>query len=392
MSEATKEPHAPDAAEKPKHQRNPSSDSETCFRHHVCTRKEVDRTVFTNTFVACQAPFYPNRGNYKTYREHNGNSRKSWFLVLRAGLFTKRTDAQYQADISGSPVLTFRMREEAEAHWAANCREPHPHRRDDGGDQGSEEVEEGKVPLFRENDEVSPLSRARELPTHSVSPRMPASPGRVSPPGGDQGSEEDSRPFPPPPFSTPARSGPRSRTRACSTPANAVRNSVKREPPVKDGVEEGKVPLFREDDEVSPLSRARELPTHSRSPRMSASPSRASPPSTGMSAGSVSSVSSLSASVGSSASRTEPPLRSPRRPPSPRPAATCLHAGGSPSMRARAQSRHHTGLPVLFNNSTRTLYKDAATAVREMGKEDSIQVLELEDLEEFLSSPPRAAA
>ncbi|KAJ7813919.1 hypothetical protein B0H13DRAFT_2382097 [Mycena leptocephala] len=319
--------------------------------------------------MVCKAPFYPNRRNYTSDREHDGNSRKSWFLVLRAGLFTKkcvfffcfvlaptsqlRMDAEHQADVSGSAVLTFRTRVEAQAHWAADCREFHPHGRDNDDGEGSEE------------------------------------------------ENEPSRPSSPPPFSTPARSAPRSTTRACSAPANTVRASVKREvrasakrePPVKDDVEEAKTPLFREDGEVSPLSRLRKRPTHLvslRTPGPDASSSRVSPPST---AGSISSVSSLSASVGSSASRTAPPLRSlPRYPPSSRPAAPHLHAGGSASAGVGAQSRRHAELPVLFNNSTRTLYKDAATAVREMGKEDSIQVLEVEDLEEFLSVPPRAAA
>ncbi|KAJ7197839.1 hypothetical protein GGX14DRAFT_573991 [Mycena pura] len=408
--------------------------------------------------MACKAPFHPNRGNYKTDCEHNGNPRKSWFLVLRAGLFTKKTDAQYQADVSGSPILTFRMRAEAEAHWAANCREFHLHEREDKGseehprpssplppstparsalrsaprsaprsttrsanavrasvkrgplvkdkagesktplfqeDDGASPLS-GKVPLFREDDEVSPLSHTRKRPAHSV---LPSTPG-------------------PGPTSANA-------VRASDTSANAARGSVKREPPVKGKAGESKmslfreddasplsgkvplfreddevsplsrtVPLFREDDEVSPLSRTRKRPTHlvlPNTPGPDASPSHATPPSAD-SAGSISSVSSLSASVSSSASRFAPPLRSLSRcPPSSRPDAPYLHAGSSASTGAGANSSHHPELPVLFNNSTRKLYKDVATAVREMGKKDSIQVLEVEDLEEFLSAPLRAA-
>ncbi|KAJ7934750.1 hypothetical protein B0H13DRAFT_2305524 [Mycena leptocephala] len=293
--------------------------------------------AFTTTiFMVCKAPFYPNRRNYTSDREHDGNSRKSWFLVLRAGLFTKRWMPSIRLTSPALPSSPSATRVEAQAHWAADCREFHPHGRDNDDGEGSEE------------------------------------------------ENEPSRPSSPPPFSTPARSAPRSTTRACSAPANTVRASVKRE---------AKTPLFREDGEVSPLSRLRKRPTHLvslRTPGPDASSSRVSPPST---AGSISSVSSLSASVGSSASRTAPPLRSlPQYPPSSRPAAPHLHAGGSASAGVGAQSRRHAELPVLFNNSTRTLYKDVATAVREMGKEDSIQVLEVEDLEEFLSVPPRAAA
>ncbi|KAJ7672888.1 hypothetical protein B0H14DRAFT_2657018 [Mycena olivaceomarginata] len=109
---------------------------------------------------------------------------------------TLRTDTEHQADVSGAPVFTFRTRAEAEAYWAANCRKNHPHN--------------------------------------------------------DEGSEEDGSP---PPFSTPARSASR------SAPVNAVRASVKRETPVKDKVEEAKTPLFREDSEVSPLSRPRKHPS-----------------------------------------------------------------------------------------------------------------------------------
>ncbi|KAJ6542101.1 hypothetical protein DFH09DRAFT_1322727 [Mycena vulgaris] len=314
--------------------------------------------------MICQAPFFPNRGNYTTGREHDGNQRKSWFLILRTGLFTKKVDTEFQAQTSGSPVLTFRTRAEAEAHWAANCREFHLHGRDNNNEEGSEE--EG-------NDSSLPPS--------------------------------------PPPSPTPATSTPRSTTCARSTPGKAVRSvkrkvraSVKREASAPLLVkEEPEAPLFREDGNISPLSRPRKRLTppspllsrrrstsqsaHSVSLRMpgpDASPSCASPPSTGMSTGSISSVSSLSASVPSSGSCAAPPLRSLQgHPRSSRPVVPYLHAGGwatagassststgagssastgassSASAATGVQSRRHAEPPVLFNNSTRTLYKDA---------------------------------
>ncbi|KAJ7831315.1 hypothetical protein B0H14DRAFT_3464160 [Mycena olivaceomarginata] len=152
--------------------------------------------------MICQAPFYPNRGNYMTDHEHDGNAHKSWFLVLRAGLFTKKTDTEHQADISGCPIFTFRTRAEAEAQWAAHCSQTHPHGcENDAG----------------HNDE------------------------------GSEDEDDPSRPSSPPPFLTPARSAPRSTPRTRSTPANAVRASVKREAPVKDEVKEAKTPLFWKD-------------------------------------------------------------------------------------------------------------------------------------------------
>ncbi|KAJ7726582.1 hypothetical protein B0H14DRAFT_3519031 [Mycena olivaceomarginata] len=292
----------------------------------------------------CLAPFYPNHTNYMMDQEHNGNARKSWFLVLRAGLFTKRTDTEHQADISGAlPSLHL------------------PHARGGGGLLG------GKL------SQESP-------PQH-------------------EGSEEDGSP---PPFSTPARSA------SCSAPVKAVRTlvkresralvkrkvraSVKHETPVKDEVEEAKTPLFREDSELAIVAQTQNICQCALSFAVCTWTQRLPHPSLqwdeyGLDLLGV----KLSASVGSSASRAVPPLRSlPQHPPSSRPAATHLHAGGSPS--TGVQSRRHAEPPILFNKSTRTLYKDLATAVREMGKGESVQVLEVEDLEEFFSAPSHAAA
>ncbi|KAJ6592984.1 hypothetical protein B0H19DRAFT_1245783 [Mycena capillaripes] len=320
----------------------------------------------------CEVPFHPSR-NYTNDREHDGNLRKWWFMVLRAGLYTLKKDAEFQAAFAGPDVFRFPTRAEAEAYWAANCRKNHLH--------AGLNVEEGEG-------------------EHGSPPRFPT-------------------PAPtPPPFSTPVkRESPRKFVRRES------RASVKREARVKDEAEEREAPLFREDDEVSPLSRPRKRPlppsVRSRSPRtpgLEESPTRAS---TEISAGSISSVSSLSTSVASSASRAAFPLRSgPDHPPpskvaanfvpagsstsagvrsvgssasrAARPAASHLHAGSSGTTGTGAQPRRHAEQPVLFNKSTRTLYKDAATAVREMGKGDSVQVLEVEDLEVILSAP-RAA-
>ncbi|KAJ7851292.1 hypothetical protein B0H14DRAFT_2581528 [Mycena olivaceomarginata] len=279
--------------------------------------------------MICCLPFYPNHGNYKSDDEHDLNARKFWFLVLRAGLFTKRTDADNQAETSGSPVFTFRTRGEADAHWAAHCRDFHTH----GGQKEEDSEEEG-----------------------------------------DRSSS-------PPPFPTPAPSTPRSTTRAHSTPGKTVRTSIKREvhASIKREVcasvkreapslvkEVAKAPLFRDDGEVSPLSR----------PPMPPLPQLA-------------------------RARAQSPLYRGCRC---LPAAPYSHAGSSARVGAGTQARHHAEPPVLFNKTTRVLYKDpletdvsplgtcSATAVREMGKEDSVQVLEVEDLEEFFSAPSRAAA
>ncbi|KAJ7718978.1 hypothetical protein B0H14DRAFT_2643135 [Mycena olivaceomarginata] len=323
--------------------------------------------------MICRLPFYPNHGNYKSDDEHDLNARKFWFLVLRAGLFTKRLHLSHAR--GGGCSL-----------GGALSRLPHPRR------PKRRRLGRGGRPLFLPSTVSDP--RAFHTAFDDTSTLHPGKTVRAS-----------------------------IKREVRASIKREVCASVKREAPslVK---EVAKAPLFRDDGEVSPLSRPRKRPTppsppssrkrspsataHSVSPRTpgpDASPSHASPPSTGTSAGSISSVSSLSASVGSSASRAAPPLRSlPWYPPSSRPAAAYSHAGSSARVGAGTQARHHAKPPVLFNKTTRVLYKDpletdvsplgtcSATAVREMGKEDSVQVLEVEDLEEFFSAPSRAAA
>ncbi|KAJ7767580.1 hypothetical protein B0H14DRAFT_3895061 [Mycena olivaceomarginata] len=283
----------------------------------------------------CPAPFYPNHTNYTTDQEHNGNARKSWFLVLRAGLFTKRTDAEHQADVSGAPVFTFRTRAEAEAYWTANCRKNHPHN--------------------------------------------------------NEGSEEDGSP---PPFSTPARSASR------SAPVNAVRTSVKREShasvkrkvrasvkhetPVKDEVEEAKTPLFREDSEGL------------------ATESRVQAP--------IACELAIVAQTQNICQRALGFAACARTQRLPHPSLQWDECGldllgvepvgvrGLERVPRRASTSLSPPAPALLQTSCDPpscwrLAKHGATAVREMGKgEESVQVLEVEDLEEFFSAPPHAAA
>ncbi|KAJ7934574.1 hypothetical protein B0H13DRAFT_2305674 [Mycena leptocephala] len=287
--------------------------------------------AFTTTiFMVCKAPFYPNRRNYTSDREHDGNSRKSWFLVL------PQEDAEHQAVVSGSPILTFPRalrRRLTGRPTAANFTPTGAQRRWEG---------------LEEENEPPALPPLRHFRPHACL---------------------------------------RSTTRACSVPANAVRASVKREvrasakrePPVKD--------TWRRPRCRSSGKTVRSLPEP---PAQAPNAPAVSPlPQPGLD---LFCIEPVGVRGFERVPHSTSPSFSPPIPASSRPAAPHLHAGGSASTGVGTQSRRHAELPVLFNNSTRTLYKDAATAVREMGKEDSIQVLEVEDLEEFLSAPPRAAA
>ncbi|KAJ7807678.1 hypothetical protein B0H14DRAFT_2609474 [Mycena olivaceomarginata] len=106
--------------------------------------------------------------------KHNGNARKSWFLVLHAGLFTKCL-GQCGAHLGQARVACLGQARGAPLGQARDARE----RR--GG--------EAKTLLFQEDSEVSPLSCACKRPSpasspssrklrtsasaHSVSPRAP---------------------------------------------------------------------------------------------------------------------------------------------------------------------------------------------------------------------------
>ncbi|KAJ7132019.1 hypothetical protein C8R44DRAFT_730773 [Mycena epipterygia] len=312
-------------------------------------------------FVLASIPLHrpPTRYDGVGDDEHDSNKRKSWFLLLRAGLFTKQTDAEAQAAVSSCPVFIYGTRKEAEDRWAANCRLYHTH------GSYNEEAED-------EESDSSGSSASSPAPT---APSVP----------------------------TPAPSTPRSTTRGRSTrstPHKAARASIKREPThssiKRDASEEFKAPLFREDSEVSPLRRPHKNATPSSPPSLVKEEAKAPHFKEGDEAVHLARLPKCSTppSPPSSRKHSTPARAHSLLPYTPGLATKATRARGSGSplrgSGAGGQSRRHRGLPVLFNNSTRVLYKDPAMAVHEMGKGESVKVLDLEDLEEFLSAPPRA--
>jgi hypothetical protein len=76
----------------------------------VCPDSATNQSVtpllsFTTTTIAmiCQLAFYPDRRNYTTDSEHDGNPRKWWFLIMNAGLFTKKCVFFFSVSFSHSP-------------------------------------------------------------------------------------------------------------------------------------------------------------------------------------------------------------------------------------------------------------------------------------------------
>jgi hypothetical protein len=46
--------------------------------------------LLSDPMSRCALPFFPNKSNYVSDDEHDGNPRKLWYLVLGEGLFTKK--------------------------------------------------------------------------------------------------------------------------------------------------------------------------------------------------------------------------------------------------------------------------------------------------------------
>ncbi|KAF8177171.1 hypothetical protein K438DRAFT_1978813 [Mycena galopus ATCC 62051] len=74
--------------------------------------------------MACRLPVHENSSNYVDDEDHDGNTRKFWFLVFGMGLYMKKTDADTAAD-SDDGVHIFNTRAQACHVWARHCRRRH---------------------------------------------------------------------------------------------------------------------------------------------------------------------------------------------------------------------------------------------------------------------------
>ncbi|KAJ7489989.1 hypothetical protein B0H11DRAFT_1912511 [Mycena galericulata] len=163
----------------------------------------------------CEIPFNPSRSNFVSDAEHDTNKRKTWFLVLDGGLFTKKYDAMVFTGGDEDRIHLFSKREQAEARWAKHCRKHHDQsdaeHRDElpkratstlaeatptWGPRSSPALVRGSpvhakapasprkrksspIPLFMEDDEPDPWTRTPATP--APAPARPLTPSRASP-------------------------------------------------------------------------------------------------------------------------------------------------------------------------------------------------------------------
>ncbi|KAJ6591455.1 hypothetical protein DFH09DRAFT_1073390 [Mycena vulgaris] len=323
----------------------------------------------------CALPFFPNKSNYVSDDEHDGNPRKLWYLVLGEGLFTKKTDADVLSNEDDIHIYFTKAR--ARRHWDDHCCRQHVH---------------------EEDDDDRPRHATRSSTTVNPTPSAPPVTKAKTPSGR-------------------APTKPKARAGASAPIKREGGATVKREPSVRVKLERGpsasiklepqprQLPLYLDgsdddddalecDDVVLPLHRddspirdnasggKRSVPPQAGSKRArggttsSASypaPRTLSPVPLSPSVSSASSLSSATLSGATAASSVSAQI--PRRP-VPRAAAAQLAAAAS-----NASVSGSTRL--LYNSAQRILYKDVEKAVREMGPHESMQVVECADVADF---------
>ncbi|KAJ7744223.1 hypothetical protein B0H14DRAFT_3514732 [Mycena olivaceomarginata] len=324
-------------------------------------------------------PFFANAGNYVGFKEHDKNPCKFWFLVLGHGLFTKKTDADAVAGSS----------------------KRHTH----GGDG---EV----VPDSEDEDAGSASSDEDSASMRSVSPTLGRQ-TRVA------AAAAHCTPLQTAPKATPL---PKCESSRIAVPLSVVSPRPQSRAPVKiERVKkEFKLPLYRDNTpptemevDAAPIGKAT---VATAALKTGGTPSRnaklATPPPTVFSS-LVSSVSSISPTSSKGHSSLRHPTASesaPHAPPSPLrflnwalaatpqmgasaplpPATRASTAGSSASAAPRARAAGSSAQPVfLYNEMSRKLYKNAQKALQEMADGDSVQVVDYEDVSQYLSAGRR---
>ncbi|KAJ6473906.1 hypothetical protein C8R45DRAFT_936015 [Mycena sanguinolenta] len=347
--------------------------------------------------MPCELTFWPNV-NYVDDDEHDENPWKHWYLAPEAGLFTKKTDA----DVYGDPddqTIHF-TRRAAHRAWDAYRREHHDH---SAGPAGS----------TRRNARSSSPTHARPPSgiSRANSTCQPAVPcvGSAKPSVRQEASVKRDTSVKPEGSMKPLvvkregagsvmvkaeRAGGVKRERP-----DVKREAVKPEPvsPTKlpcnirpAPVSEKKIPLWADETEkdsndvpTAPVARRQVFPT------LAAGRKRVAPavvlsdveedkgdvsmPLAPPMSPSISSASSLSSSGLSSISGLRRIFRAPL-------GFKPLPGSSAPAVRASLLLGR-----LLYNCNTQRLYKDAATAVQEMGLKDVIEVVAAEEVVEFCS-------
>ncbi|KAJ7475285.1 hypothetical protein B0H11DRAFT_1918250 [Mycena galericulata] len=377
------------------------------------------------SMAVCEIPFYPN-GNYISDVEHDVNPRKLWFLILDWGLYTKKSDA---AVVVGAKILIFDLRGDAERRWAENCRKWHTHT----PGESSSDVSTLGAPLARS---TARSTASAPAPT-SVTTTPSCTKAKQAAPVHTQVKEER-RPKPLPLFvddddddvAPVCRRSHASKKRAKPETAlpHALASSASATTPASFARTSSTAPGALAPVSAMPASSTRPqrsqggAPFAKKAPQTSATPPQsscaqassvrgyASPPAPALhtfndqhtrgrfSPGASASVSrglSPAAHGPTSASASRRPLP-PASPPAPAPhASNGQYARGrfSPGTSAsvsRGLSPDARGDdPRRQRGTTHVFYKDPVAAVREMGDEEKVELVEHQEVTEFLSTRAR---
>ncbi|KAJ7858848.1 hypothetical protein B0H14DRAFT_3447061 [Mycena olivaceomarginata] len=290
----------------------------------------------------------------QTDDEHDRNARKFWFLVLGVGLFTKKTEADQHCD--PDDVLIFFTKEQARRRWGAYCRKRHTHDDFDVPDSEEDDRKQGQqhrqpctyaapcAPSLRlhqaqqasityrvcETVKTCQSLHTRQTPHLHETTRFRQARGRVGETGGEAGD------------------APSVHGRLTTHSGEGTHLGIHR---------------------VLAVSIAWALPRAV--PNASAgnfTQCRCAPRTIALSAGAAPAHTSLPPNAAASASRAKSTAR-----------PTLHHFGGASSTGGSSASESSFAR-LLYNSSTRKIYKDAEKAVKEMGLEDTVQVVDCEDL------------
>ncbi|KAJ7814383.1 hypothetical protein B0H14DRAFT_2604143 [Mycena olivaceomarginata] len=287
--------------------------------------------------MPCVAPFFLHTTDFVDDNKHNCNAQKFWFLVLGVGLFTKRANADQHCD--PDDVLIFFTKELARHRWGAYCRKRHTH--------NNKVVPDGEEDDGSKDNSINDLAPAPcpVLPCSASVKLKPAATCIVS-------------------------VKPASHTRSVkpSTPVNAstpAKHPISTKPPVSVKPSPTSPPAISPSvSSVSSISTVSLIATHQghRAPSTVAS-----------SAGTAPACTSLSPNAAATASDTTSTACAP------------LHHFGSGSSAGELSASiqdmaESSSTCLLYNSSTRKIYKDAEQTVQEMGMKDMVQVVDCEDL------------
>ncbi|KAJ6555626.1 hypothetical protein DFH09DRAFT_1084800 [Mycena vulgaris] len=126
--------------------------------------------------MPCELPFFPNANNYVDDGEHDKNSRKYWYLILREGLFTLKSDA----DALSAPddILILFTKAQAQRLWDMHCHKHHKHKQDDRAPEySSDEAAALKSPPSARSSSHTRRPARSPSPSAAVSNRKPTSIG-----------------------------------------------------------------------------------------------------------------------------------------------------------------------------------------------------------------------